>query len=123
MEFNLAATTTESIIVRYFEKGLKPSIKAEIDQDATPLDNHEKQVAKVVRAEAKAGLQPSFSVRKTDLQVLQKSRPTHTIVHKVQTQEAMKNHYGNKPMAKGPASTCSQDFDFSNRSKKNKKKK
>ena len=31
MEFDLAAAPTESTIVRYFEKGLKPSIKAEID--------------------------------------------------------------------------------------------
>ena len=59
MEFDPAATPTESTMVRYFEKGLKPSIKAEMDQDATHLDDYEELVAKAVRAKAKAGLQPS----------------------------------------------------------------
>ena len=53
-------------MVRYFEEGLKPSIKAEIDQNAFYLDNYEELVAKTVRAEAKAGLRPSFYVRETD---------------------------------------------------------
>ena len=46
-------------MVRYFKKGLKPSIKAEIDQDASYLDDYKELIAKVVRAEAKAGLRPS----------------------------------------------------------------
>ena len=37
----MAATSTESKMVRYFEEGLKPFIKAEIDQDAIYLDNYE----------------------------------------------------------------------------------
>ena len=56
MEFDPAAAPTESTMVRYFEEGLKPSIKAEMDQDATHLDNYEELVAKAVRVEAKAGL-------------------------------------------------------------------
>ena len=47
---------------RYFEKGLKLSIKAKIDQDATHLNNYEELVAKAVRTKAKAGLQPSFYI-------------------------------------------------------------
>ena len=70
MEFDPATAPTESIIVRYFEEGLKPSIKAEMDQDATHLDNYEELVAKAVRAKAKAGLRPSFYIRETDIQVL-----------------------------------------------------
>ena len=57
-------------MVRYFEESLKPSIKAEMDQDATYLDDYEKLVAKAMRAEAKADLRPSFYVRETDIQVL-----------------------------------------------------
>ena len=49
-------------MVRYFEEDLKPSIKAEMDQDATHLDDYEELVAKVVRTEAKAGLRPSSYV-------------------------------------------------------------
>ena len=73
MEFDLAATPTESTMIRYFEEGLKPSIKAKMDQDPTHLDDYEELVLKAVRAEAKAGLQPSSYVRKTDLQILRRS--------------------------------------------------
>ena len=57
MEFNLTAISTKFIIVRYFEKSLKPSIKAEMDQNATQLVNNKKLVAKAVKAKTKAGLQ------------------------------------------------------------------
>ena len=53
-------------MVRYFEEGLKPSIKAEMDQDASHLDDYEELVTKAVKAKAKAGLQPSSYVRETD---------------------------------------------------------
>ena len=33
LEFNSVATPMEVTIIRYFEEGLKPSIKAEIDQN------------------------------------------------------------------------------------------
>ena len=70
IEFDPAAAPTESTMVRYFEKSLKPSIKAEIDQDAIHLDDYEELIAKVVRAEVKASLQPSSYVQETDIQVL-----------------------------------------------------
>ena len=53
-------------MVRYFEKGLKLSIIAEMDQDASHLDNYEELVAKAVRDEAKAGLRASSYVRETN---------------------------------------------------------
>ena len=56
-------------MVRYFEEGLKPFIKAKMDQNATHLDDNEELVAKTMRTKAKAGLQPSSYVRKTDIQV------------------------------------------------------
>ena len=83
MEFDPAAAATESTMVRYFEEGLKPSIKAEIDQDATHLDDYEELVSKAVRAKAKAGLQPSSYVQEADFQVPRGSRPTHITAHKV----------------------------------------
>ena len=46
----------ESTIVRYFEEGLKLSIKAEINQDATQLNNYKELIAKAVRAKAKTDL-------------------------------------------------------------------
>ena len=83
MEFDPTAISTESTRVRYFEKGLKPSIKAEIDQDAIHLDNYKELIAKAVRVEIKAGLQPSFYVRETDIQILWGSWLTHITAHKV----------------------------------------
>ena len=70
-------------MVRYFEEGLKPSIKAEIDQDTSCLDDYKKLVAKVVGAEAKAGLQPSLYIREIDQQIFQKNRPAHIVAHKL----------------------------------------
>lgn len=72
-------------MVKYIEKCLKLSVKAKMDQNATHLYNYKKLVAKAVRAKAKAGLQPSFYMRKTDQQVFQGSRPAHTTVYKVRT--------------------------------------
>ena len=120
MEFDPAAAPTESTMVRYFEEGLKPSIKAEIDQDATHLDDYEELVLKAVRAEAKAGLRPSSYVREADLQVLRGSRPTHTTAHKVQTQGAVTR--GDESKTKAPASTPAQDSEPSNKARKDKKK-
>ena len=66
-EFDPTAAPIESTMVRYFEEGLKPSIKTEMDQDAIHLDNYEELVIKATRAEAKAGLRLSFYVRETDI--------------------------------------------------------
>ena len=67
IEFDPAATPTESTMVRYFEEGLKPSIKAKVDQDATHLDDYKELIAKAVRVEAKVGLRLSSYIRETDI--------------------------------------------------------
>ena len=109
-------------MVRYFEKGLKPSIKAEMNQDATHLDNYEELVAKVVRAKVKTGLRPSFYVWETDFQVFQGSQPTHSTVNKVQT-EGVVSCGDDSKASKDPASNSVQDSEPSNKAKKDKKKK
>ena len=119
MEFDPPAMPTELMIVRYFEKNLKPSIKAEINQDATHLDNYEELVAKAVRTKAKAGLQPSFYLWEIDPQVLWGSWPAHTTVYKVQTQGAV-NCGDRSKASKAPAST--QKSKASDKARKNKKK-
>ena len=70
MEFDPAAAPTESTMIRHFEKDLKPSIKAKIKQNIIYLDNYEEVLAKTVRVKAKMGLQTSFYMRETDIQVL-----------------------------------------------------
>ena len=124
MEFDPVAASTESTMVRYFEKDLKSSIKAEMDQDATHLDDYEELVAKTVRAEAKAGLRPSSYICETDIQVLWGNRPAYITAHKVQTQGAV--NCGDESRGKGPASTltsASTDAEPFDKAKKNKKKK
>ena len=83
MEFDLAAAPTESTMVKYFEEGLKLSIKAKMDRDAIHLDDYEELVAKAVRAKAKAGLRSSFYVRETDIKVLQRSRLAPITAYKI----------------------------------------
>ena len=126
LEFDSVAAPTEVTMIRYFEKGLKPSIKAEMDQDDSQLINYEELVAKAVRAEAKAGLRLSSYVRETDLSCLQGNRPAHTTAHKVQTQVAV-NREDNSKTSKGPASTpvsaSTQDPKSSDKARKDKKKK
>ena len=124
MEFDPAAAPTESTMVRYFEDGLKPFMKAEMDQDATHLDDYEELVAKAVRAEAKADLQTSSYVRETDLQILRGNRSAHTTAHKVQTQGAVSR--GDESKGKSSASTpasASTDPKPSDKARKDKKKK
>ena len=124
-EYDLVAAPTEVTMVRYFEEDLKPSIKAEMDQDNSQLIDYEGLVAKAVRAEAKAGLRPSFYVRETDLSCLRGNRPAHTTAHKVQTQGAV-NRGDDSKTSKGPASTptsASTNPEPSEKARKDKKKK
>ena len=76
-----------------------------------------------MRVEAKAGLQPSFYVQETDQQVPRGNQPAHTTAHKVQTQGAIKDHCGDKSKAKAFVPTSTQDFESSDKAKKDKKKK
>ena len=113
-------------MVRYFEEGLKPSIKVEIDQDDSQLVDYEELVAKAVRAEAKTGLRPSSYVQETDLWCFQGNRLVHTTAHKVQTQGTMNredNSKAPKDLASTPTSASTQDSEPSNKARKKKKKK
>ena len=56
IEFDLAVIPTELTMAKYFEEDLKPSIKAEMNWDATYLNNYKELVAKTVRDEAKVAL-------------------------------------------------------------------
>ena len=112
-------------MVRYFEKSLKPSIKAEMDQDNSQLINYEELIAKAVRAKTKAGLRPSSYVRETDLSCLRGNRPAHTTAYKVQTQGGV-NRGDDSKASKGsvstPASASTQDSEPFDKAKKDKKK-
>ena len=125
LEFDPVVAPTEVTMVRYFEESLKPSIKAEINQDNSQLINYEELVTKPVRAKAKASLRPSFYVWETDLSCLQGNWLAHTTIYKVRTQRAVKNHREDDlKTSKGSASTpASASIQESEPSKKDKKKK
>ena len=107
-------------MVWYFEKDLKPSIKAEVDQDAIHLEDYEELIRKAVRNEAKAGLWPSSHMQDIDILVLQGSWPAYTTAHKVQIQGAMYRRENSKAF-KAPASTPeSEPFDKARKDKKKK---
>ena len=78
-------------------------------------------MSKVVRAEAKMGLRPSFYMREADHQVLRGSQPTHTTAHKVQTQGVVT--CGDESKAKASAPAPAQDSEPFDKFKKDKKKK
>ena len=109
-------------MIRYFEEGLKPFTKAKIDHDATHLDDYEELVAKTVRAETKADLQPSSYVRETDHQVLRGNRPAHTTAYKVQTQGATKNYRKDKPKAKASEPASNKDSEASDKAKRGRRR-
>ena len=72
-------------MIKCFEEDLKPSIKAEIDQDNSQLIDYKDLVAKEVRTKAKSDLRSISYMRKTDLSCFRGNRPAHTTAYKVQT--------------------------------------
>ena len=53
-------------MIRYFQKGLRPSIKVEIKQHGQELNSFGGLVKKAVDAKAKAALRPCFYACKTN---------------------------------------------------------
>lgn len=56
LKFNNAGAPEKSYLIRFFRKGLRPSIKAQIEQQSRELDSWIEIVEKVVDTKAKAGL-------------------------------------------------------------------
>ena len=73
-------------MIYYFRKGLKPSIKVEIEKQDRETMDFEKMVQRVVNAEAKAGLRSSAIVRDSDIRCPRGHRSSNSTASKVQTQ-------------------------------------
>ena len=52
LEFDADGALKEGTMIRYFRKGLRPSIQAEIEQHGRKLDSFKELVEKVVDAKA-----------------------------------------------------------------------
>ena len=74
-------------MICYFRKGLKPSIKVEIEQQDRESIEFEEIVQRAVNAEAKAGLKSSTMVQKSDIHCSRGHRPSYNTSSKVKTQE------------------------------------
>ena len=74
-EFDPAAAPNEEIMIQCFRKGLRPSIRAQLDAWGRDLDSWEEAVEKTVNAEAKALLQSPASIRNMDSRCPRGSRP------------------------------------------------
>ncbi len=65
-EFDPSNAPNETTLIHYFREGLRPSIRAQLDDRGRDLDGFEEVVEKVDDVEAKANLQPPFYVRNID---------------------------------------------------------
>lgn len=65
-EFDDAGAPEEFYLIRFFREGLRPSIRAQMEQRGQELDSWAEIVEKAVDAEAKAGLQPASFIKEID---------------------------------------------------------
>ena len=75
-EFNSVAAFNEDTMIWYFQKGLWPSIRAQLDVRDRDLDSWDEIVDKTVDAEAKESLQALSWTREIDSRCSQGQQPT-----------------------------------------------
>lgn len=73
-------------MIKFFQEGLKPSIKAHMEQHGQDLDSWDKLVKKAVDVKAKTSLQPTSFIRKMDQRCPRGNHPAHTIAARALTQ-------------------------------------
>lgn len=78
LEFDANGAPKETDLIRYFQKALKPSIKAEMENQVDEYEDWDVLVRKTVAAEAKAALRPASYIREMDQQCPRGNRPTST---------------------------------------------
>lgn len=83
-EFDPDRAPEKSDLIRFFWKGLKPSVKAHMEPHARGLDSWEELVEQAIGAEVNAALQPSPILREIDMdhRCPRGNRPTGTTVAK-----------------------------------------
>lgn len=122
IEFDPVVVPTESIMIRYFEEGLKLFIKVKMDQDATHLDIYKELVAKAVKTKTKVGMQPSLYIQETNLNCPWENQSAYATAHKVQTKGFSKDSHKDNQTGE-PKGFNSQHSNNAEESKKEKDKK
>ena len=119
-------------MICYFWKGLKPSIKIEMEQQDREAIDFEEMVQRTVNAEAKAGLRSSAIVQDSDIRCPRGHRPSNSTAPKVQTQrtstkklrpEESRIKEAKSAKEKGPALSQTNMAESSEQSKKDRKDK
>ena len=114
-------------MICYFRKGLKPSIKVEIEQQDRESMDFEEMVQRAVNAESKAGLRSSAMVRDSDIRCPRGHRPSNSTASKVQTQgTTAKDSHQEEPKVKEVkpiSSRVAEASEPSEQARKEKKKK
>ena len=76
-KFDSVAALNEDTMIRYFQEGLRPSIRAELNVRDRDLDFWDEIVNKTVDAKAKASLQALSGIREMDFRCPRGQRPTN----------------------------------------------
>ena len=88
-------------MICYFRKGLKPSIKIEIEQQDQESMNFEEMVQRTVNAKANTGLRSSTMIQDLDIRCPKGHYSSNSTALKVQTQgTTAKNSYSKEPKIK-----------------------
>lgn len=74
-EFDPIAAPNEEVLIRYFRDGLRPSIRAQLDERGRDLDSWDKVVEKAIDAEAQAIIQPPSGTWEIDSRCTCGQRP------------------------------------------------
>ena len=85
VEFDVDGALGKSNLIQFFQEGLKPLIKAQMEPRSQEYDSWDELVKKTVAAEAKANLKPSYYSQDMDNCCPKRNRPSHTILSKYQS--------------------------------------
>ena len=85
LEFDFIRTPDELTMICYFQEGLKPSIKVEMEQQDRESVNFEEMVQKAINVEARAGLRSTTMVQNSDICCPRGHRLSNNTTSKVQT--------------------------------------
>ena len=125
LKFDADRVSRELIMIKYFQKGLKPFIQAEINHRGRKLDSFKDTMQKTVNVEAKVSFWPHSVACETDQYCPWGTRPANFIAAKSQS-SPMKDPRVEKPRAWTQKATLlhySKSTEISEKAWKEKKKK
>ena len=88
-----------------------------MDEQGRELDSWKELIAKATRAEAKAGLQPSPTIRDMDQRCHRRNRPVHTKSSYTRNEQSDKSQISPSKASQTPAPKAFQSLNNSSRSK------